>query len=267
MSENYKVYMHVFPNGKKYIGITMQEPEKRWRYGGGYYFNKHMNNAIKKYGWKNIEHIIVLEGLTKQQAEEREIEYIKNYKANETNFGYNVANGGFSSGRVSEVTKRNLSEQRKGKNNPMYGVRGSEHPRAVVINQYGLDGKFIKTWGSSVDIEKETGITKSKVIATCRGKLKSAGGFQWKYNNGEALDIGEYKTKSVLGSNNPMYGRKGKNNNKSKPVDQYDLNGNLVASFVSATEADERTGISFKNITSCCRGERAASKGYVWKFR
>lgn len=27
---NYKVYIHKFPNGKAYIGITRQEPKLRW---------------------------------------------------------------------------------------------------------------------------------------------------------------------------------------------------------------------------------------------
>lgn len=31
--ENYKVYMHTLPNGKRYVGITKQEPEKRWLNG------------------------------------------------------------------------------------------------------------------------------------------------------------------------------------------------------------------------------------------
>lgn len=29
----YSVYKHTFPNGKVYIGMTGQEPEKRWANG------------------------------------------------------------------------------------------------------------------------------------------------------------------------------------------------------------------------------------------
>lgn len=47
---NYSVYVHVFPNGKLYIGATRQEPKKRWRSGGGYRNQKAMYEAILKYG-------------------------------------------------------------------------------------------------------------------------------------------------------------------------------------------------------------------------
>lgn len=33
MSENYTVYMHRFPNGKVYIGMTSKKPEDRWKRG------------------------------------------------------------------------------------------------------------------------------------------------------------------------------------------------------------------------------------------
>ena len=36
MSENYTVYMHRFPNGKVYIGMTSKKPEDRWKRGSGY---------------------------------------------------------------------------------------------------------------------------------------------------------------------------------------------------------------------------------------
>lgn len=52
---NYSVYVHVFPNGKLYIGATRQEPKKRWRGGGGYRNQKAMHEAILKYGWDNIK--------------------------------------------------------------------------------------------------------------------------------------------------------------------------------------------------------------------
>ena len=69
----YKVYMHTFPNGKRYIGITMQELKARFDNGNGYK-NNPMKRAIKKYGWDNIKHELLLDDLTKEQAEQKEID-------------------------------------------------------------------------------------------------------------------------------------------------------------------------------------------------
>lgn len=82
----YKVYIHKFPNGKKYVGVC-QSCEDRWRNGQGYADNKEMYEDIKKYGWDNIEHKILLEVNNSKIAYEVEKAFI-----NELNLitdGYN----------------------------------------------------------------------------------------------------------------------------------------------------------------------------------
>lgn len=74
---NYKVYCHISPNNKVYIGITQQEPKQRWQGGKGYKENQYFYRAIQKYGWDNFQHEILFENLTKQEAEKKEIELIK----------------------------------------------------------------------------------------------------------------------------------------------------------------------------------------------
>ena len=115
MNINYCVYMHVSPNGKKYIGMT-QNYLKRWRNGLGYRNNKYFYNAIQKYGWDNFEHIIVAEKLSQHDAEIIEIELISKYKSNQKEYGYNHAKGGkINSGyRLSKETRQKLSESHKG---------------------------------------------------------------------------------------------------------------------------------------------------------
>ena len=115
MEKRYKVYEHICPNGKKYIGITCQELKKRWDCGHGYKNNEYFFRAIKKYGWGNIQHISLYEGLTKEEAEQKEIELIAKNKSNNYKYGYNIANGGCHNGMHSEVTKRKISENQKGR--------------------------------------------------------------------------------------------------------------------------------------------------------
>lgn len=113
-NKSYSVYMHKFPNGKVYIGMTSQIPYKRWHYGNGYGNNNAMGRAIKKYGWKNIKHIILKENLSKLDAEYYESYYIQKYKSNNIDFGYNSTNGGMLGTKVNSTTRKKYSANRVG---------------------------------------------------------------------------------------------------------------------------------------------------------
>ena len=97
----YIVYMHTCPNGKKYIGITSQAPERRWQKGKGYAYgsNPYFYNAIEKYGWDNIEHTILFRNLTKEEAEQKEVELIKEHQTSQRNHGYTIDLAGSSCGK------------------------------------------------------------------------------------------------------------------------------------------------------------------------
>ena len=91
MKNDYCVYCHTFPNGKRYIGIT-NNIEKRWNNGKGYKTQAKMQNAITKYGWDNVKHRILARGLTEQQAQEIEKSLIAEFDTIKK--GYNVSIGG-----------------------------------------------------------------------------------------------------------------------------------------------------------------------------
>jgi len=116
----YKVYMHTTPSGKRYIGITNQSVERRWKLGYGYKKSRYFYPAIKKYGWNNIKHEVLFTNLTKEEACKKEIELICAYNTNDRLFGYNLHEGGVVGGRPfgyhhTEETKKKLSERHKGK--------------------------------------------------------------------------------------------------------------------------------------------------------
>lgn len=76
----YCVYCHTNKiNGKKYIGITSQKPEHRWRNGEGYKNNEYFYHSIQKYGWHNFSHEILYTDLSKIEAENLEIKLIAEY--------------------------------------------------------------------------------------------------------------------------------------------------------------------------------------------
>ena len=110
---NYTIYMHKNKiNGKIYIGQTNQKPERRWDNGKHCKNCTAFNNAIQKYGWDNFEHIILFEGLSQNEANQREIELIKYYNTTNRDFGYNCQLGG-SDKSISEDGKERKSKYLK----------------------------------------------------------------------------------------------------------------------------------------------------------
>ena len=133
----YCVYKHTSPNGKCYIGITsMNPPEKRWKNGRGYRLHQYFYNAIQKYGWDNFKHEILFEGLTKKEAEQKEVELIALFKSAESKYGYNISLGGNSVGKHSEETKRKLSVAATGRRHTEEEIRRqSEKQKGHIVSE------------------------------------------------------------------------------------------------------------------------------------
>ena len=60
-------------NGKRYIGITSNNVEVRWKNGHGYSEKLPIGRAIRKYGWDNFSHKILYENLSETEAKRIEV--------------------------------------------------------------------------------------------------------------------------------------------------------------------------------------------------
>ena len=197
--------MHKCPNGKVYIGITSRRPKARWVCGNGYIKNEHFYRAIQKYGWENIEHIIVEQNLPKKDAAELEIKLIKEYKSNDYKFGYNMSSGGEFGGSgviVSQETRAKLSQKRKGRKLPEYvknkiseSLKGhyiSEETKKKIsqsLKVKNMNGnekpvycfETDKTYRSLSDAGKELNIKPCYISSVCKGKNKTVKGLHFKF--------------------------------------------------------------------------------------
>lgn len=272
----YTVYMHICPNGKRYIGMTRQDVIKRWHGGKGYKNQKAFYGDIEFFGWENIEHKIILKNANLKTASEKEQELIKKYDTQNPKCGYNIKNGGQTFGKHSEEFLDNLKERMIG-NTYCIGRRISkEHIDAMKA------GRTPDTYKRETGVFHHSESTK-KTISDMAKKRWSDEEYHKRMIESHAVMTRE---------NNPMYGKnhteetkrkiseklKGrmiredtkrkmsKNSTTKRKVAQFDLSGNRIAYFDSCIEAAKNVNGNSTNISFACRNQGRTYKGYKWRY-
>lgn len=129
-------------------------------------------------------------------------------------------------------------------------LRKSCENRKIRINQYNLDGEYIKTWESATDAGNAYGIQGAHITDCCNGKRLSCNGFLWRYEN---------DTSKVMPYINPS----------TKKVAKIDKNTNeIIEVFASLAEAAKSVNGASANITIVCSPKHRGKtyKGFIWKY-
>ena len=261
MDNKYCVYIHRNKsNGKQYCGITSQKPEYRWRKGGGYIHNTHFQNAISKYGWDGFEHHIIHSGLSRDEANCLEKEYISKFNLTNPEFGYNHTNGGDGTEGYSHTdeTKRKMSQSRKGH------ICTEDTKQKISDKNSGAgNGMYGATpWNKGLSMSEET---KQKVSANRKGK--TAGGSHPMYGKRHTPESIKKMSASHKGCKAWNKGIKtGIKPSNSKCVGMYTDDGALLREYPSVTDAARDVGNHSGNISACCKGKVKHASGYVWKY-
>lgn len=281
----YYVYMHTSPSNKRYIGIT-QNCDKRWRNGIGYYKNKYFYSSIQKYGWDNFKHEILFEGLTKEEAEAKEIELIAYYKSNQREYGYNHAQGGsVNSGyKLSKETRLKLSQSHKGLPSHNKGKKITneqnkklQEGRKVYFEQYGhpLLGKHhteeTKEKISNSNIGKQRNVGENnpnygkKLSELHKQKISNAlSGRELSEEHKEHLSESK---KDIKFSDEQKENMAKAHQKQFKKVIQKDLQGNIINIWNSIGEASRSTNVA-RNAISRCINKNTKNKtggGFIWE--
>lgn len=53
----------------------------------------------------------------------------------------------------------------------------------------------------------------------------------------------------------------------NKIVLQFDLEGNFIKEWESATKASKHMNVKLSTLTGCCRGEQKTSAGFIWRYQ
>ena len=182
-------------------------------------YNMLIGRAIRKYGWNTVKKEIICT-VPEEFVDELETKMIAEYKSADKRFGYNILEiGGSRKGfKHSEETKEKLRIKNLRENNPMFGMCGEKNPMygkkridtsernkktngvnhpfynkkrpdhskklSKSVNMYTIVGEYIKTFESIKQVSEELNINSGNICLVCKGKLKTAGGYIWRYIDG-----------------------------------------------------------------------------------
>lgn len=287
----YTIYQHIFPNGKRYVGLTRTSVEKRWGYNGYKYKTQFVGRAIEKYGWENIKHEIICECDNKDDAEELERIFVRYYETTDPQYGYNVLPGGdvgtnhatpdmrkkLGNGKkgvkLSDEHRRKISEGLKraienGTRKVRYGEKASDETREKMRN---ARKKWLKNGDNAQkEADKMRKIAnrlwqdeefRKKNLATLEKYRRKPGSYKWSEESKAKL------SKTLTG----MFLRD--NGTVVRPVVQLTKSGEFVARYGCITSAAEAVSPeTWKSVRStigkCCRGEKNFNTchGYKWMY-
>lgn len=108
----YLIYKHTSPSGKSYIGITNDYNVRCTDHKSGNNGCTAFAAAVKKYGWDNFTHEIIIADITKEEAVELEPLLIESHHTRAP-YGYNLSSGG-ECWTHSEESKAKMSASRTG---------------------------------------------------------------------------------------------------------------------------------------------------------
>ena len=185
----------------------------------GKFLQPAIGNAILKYGWDNFKKELLYTGLTSEEADSIEKELI--LESRSTGVCYNADSGGKSTienkrkRRIKQYTldgeyvktwdsikeaeeflgvkkaEANICYCCQGKKKRAYGYirRYDDDDREVTplspyrepICQFDKDGRYIATYDSIEEASKATGVIKTGIGNTVRGRTRTSGGFIWKF--------------------------------------------------------------------------------------
>ena len=218
-------------NGKKYVGqaTDLKERQSKWNCLTQPYAGPAINAARAKYGLEAFDFEIL------KECEDDELDYWEKYYIKELNtkvpYGYNMTDGGGgTSGYIFSLTeeqKKKISEANKGKTPWNKGKHHSEETKRKISE--AQKGKKLPP--RSEEYRKK--MSKSKLGI--------------KFSNEHLDNLIEKCGKCVL------------------QIDK--VTNEIIAEFRSMHEASKTIGLSYTNISACCRGEQKTSGGYKWQYK
>ena len=153
--KNIKTQKNISPFGKNYLVVALYKAHK------------------KKY--KNI-HRLVATAFLENKNNLPQVNHINGNKRDNRSINLEWCSAKYN---IQEAFRLGLAKN----------LSGEKSVRSKKVNQYDINGNFIKTW-ESMNIAKET-LNIGHIHECCKGRRKTAGGFKWEYYRANQIMEGQ----------------------------------------------------------------------------
>ena len=127
----------------------------------------------------------------------------------------------------------------------------SPYNNAKRIAQYTVSGKFIRTWNSCKEAERELGLFNIHRVLSIKALC---GHYQWREYTGDNSDI------------SPLMGKDGLRDMYQNEINQFDKEGNLIKTWKNIDELDF-AGFNKRYVRAVIKGRQKTYQGYIFKMK
>ncbi len=247
------IYKITSPNGKIYIGQTINKKQRKYHYNKGIYKGQtKLWNNVQKYNWNPVETFEIIEesicGNNKIFLNEREKYWIKYYDSFKNGLNCNEGGYGNTGYIISHETKIKMSESAKNKS-PMSDETkeklrqinlGSQNP---MYNKNHTQ-KSIKKIRTNKLGKKHKMETKIKMSESAKNKPPMSDETKEKLRQ---INLGKtYET---------------------KPINQIDENGFIIKTWEGITKCALELNLNISGISKVLTGKSKTTKKYRFKYK
>ena len=127
-------------------------------------------------------------------------------------------------------------------------IKNKNTTKPIMVDKYNMEGTYIETFKTLSDAAKNVGASSGDISNCCKGKRQSTRGFRFAYNGEKLKDLKQKNVKHLM-----------------KEVLQYSIDGELLNSFESITEASKHMGVLVSSVSKAIINNTKC-KGFKWKF-
>lgn len=129
--------------------------------------------------------------------------------------------------------------------------KGGCVPTKKEVVQYDSNGEMVGHYFSVKEASDATGVRGIEIINCCLKRTKIVSGHTWRYARDKQTCFNEKELTPFSGE---------------RRVCQLNKNGEIIATYNSAKEAEKATGAHRSKICMCCKGQRITAGGYRWEY-